>query len=285
MAGGSTLRSCQSPQPVRRVSKLFASAELTCCTRDMSESSGTPGQSLSLRDALITWSSPAAIRAVEEAERRYLPFHLNEFYNANAGRIYVRLLPDEDVAKPSESGWMGGPSPEWLQTAWRALNADFRSRLASSIFLSGVEVQPTLTEVRVPIPQAWTADGRIDVLGGTLAIGDKRFASVLASLQPLRQTTELGNQLGAPVHEAKQAQTTGRGPGRPPFPEEDMIALAVERLTTRSPNVGTEAHNLLLAFQKRYPGRVAPAESMIRAHVTRLYAAAGERASTLNSGK
>ena len=240
-------------------------------------------EALTLAKAVLSWSSPGAVRGVQAEEAECFPYELNEFYRIPRG-IRRRLLSDDQVKQPTSQSWMIDAYYDGLIAAWNCLEADFRERLATSIYLDGVQIEPTLEEARRPIPQAWASAAILSAGDNTLALGTIRFASVMASLRPFEVEGKVAAVVSKSVVAEAGERAVKRRPGRPPFPEEDMLQLVSERLLLRAATIELEAYELRAAFQDRFPGRAPPAESVIRSHVTRLYAAAADRASTVNPG-
>jgi len=179
---------------------------------------------LPLAQAITRWSSADLVKAVMEAEQRYIPHHLNEFYR-QAGGVRRRLLRDAEVQQPGKDNWMGRPSYEWLTVAWMDLEADFRERLASSIFLDGVKIEPEPEVESRPIPQAWASAAKIEVSNGTVTLGKMRYSGVKASLKPQEQEQET-----ATLGDAAAATCNVSPTELPPITEANMRSLTDEEL-------------------------------------------------------
>ncbi len=137
-------------------------------------------EDLALVDAVLHWTDPRLLAAVKDAERRYIPHHLNEFYRMTGG-FRFRILSDTEVKEPSPEGWMSGPSYDWLIAAWSSLESDFRQRISNEIYLSGVQVAPSPEMARTQIPQAWASDATFTVGRGVIEVAGRRYVSVKAS--------------------------------------------------------------------------------------------------------
>lgn len=186
------------------------------------------GERLPLAKAMLAWCDPALIDAVKAAERRFIPFHLNDFYQRTGGVLF-RLLPDAEVRDPqTEGSWPSSPSYTWLTAAWEAVERDFRHRLTTEIYLMGVQIAPQPETESRPIPQAWASDASLDLARSALGFAGRRYVAVTASKEPPAETPSSASIIGV-----------DQGSSRPITPDnvcdlsDDEIMLVLEELARR----------------------------------------------------
>src|SRR5690606_31049067 len=112
--------------------------------RAMADVDVTDPEILPLADAVVRWSDPSLVEAVRAQERRFLPYHLHEFYLVST-EFRMKLTPDCGLMQTARTGCRAGP-PDFrsLTTAWRALERVFRARLVrGDLHLLGVRMKPT----------------------------------------------------------------------------------------------------------------------------------------------
>ena len=166
-------------------------------------------ESLALVDAVLRWTDPALLRAVQAAERSYIPHHLHEFYRMTKG-FRFQILADAEVREPDREGWMGGPSYEVLIAAWNGLESNFRQCVSTDVYLSGVQMAPSPETVPKPIPQAWASDAKFDLKRGVIEVAGRRYASVRVSRNP--PLTETCQEAAAAALVRREAGPASRQP-------------------------------------------------------------------------
>ncbi len=189
-----------------------------------------PPETPSLSEALIRWTDPERAEAVRRQERKYIPYHLHEFYRIK--EHWLQLTPDRGLRQPtSGEGWAGGPDFGSLIAARRALERDLVGRLVRGEFhLVGVRTAPDRTAAPRAIPGVWAADMRFDFAKDVVSIEQARYVAVRAVRGP-----------GPGPEDEMQADRTARAP-EPPSATPPLTPESVRGLTDEEVIVLLEEH-------------------------------------------
>lgn len=173
--------------------EVFA-APLNCAgplQERLQEARSTVG-SIPLAMALRDWADLNLLSEVCRCERRYTQHQLTGF------PMRPLLSESQDLAKPSDRGWMSGlPDFADLSSAWWSLEDDFRARLVRGEFhLKGVMTKPRREQQVEVLPGVWAADFAFDFRRDTVGFDDTRYVAVTASYARAPQPSAVPDATG-----------------------------------------------------------------------------------------
>jgi hypothetical protein len=162
----------------------------------------------------------------------------------------------------------------WRRAAY-AVTQDFLRRFAAGeIEMEGLQVRPRLKSNRTCIPTAWSSLLTFDWTKGTVTATNTVYFDVTGRCRK-PQASAVATAENALGHQPRPAVKKGR----PSFPMEAMVEIAVGRLHGRKSNK-EETEILLRLFIEHFPDKRPPMRSTITKHLPEIYgqAARAERA-------